>query len=305
MPGETHISYLRRSDIDPGRWDRCIEDSASPLIYGRSFYLDEMAAGQWDALVLGDYQAVMPLPWRKKYGIRYLYQPAFTQQTGVFSVAPADAALTNAFLEEADRHFRFAEIYLNYTNATATSSPRINFILDLSAPYEELSARYKKDLVRNLKRANRAPLRYVKDFDLHTALRSFRQEYGRRLSGVKEDDYRRFGNLCAYLSQRDQLLTRAVLDDNGQPLCSAVMLRDAHRFYLVHSTTLPAGRATEANHYLLDQFIREWAGSPMILDFEGSDLPGVAHFYSNFGCMDQPYFFYRRNRLPWPVRWLK
>jgi hypothetical protein len=43
----------------------------------------------------------------------------------------------------------------------------------------------------------------------------------------------------------------------------------------------------------------------MILDFEGSDQPGIAHFYSNFGGVDQPYFCYRRNRLPWPVRWLK
>jgi hypothetical protein len=43
----------------------------------------------------------------------------------------------------------------------------------------------------------------------------------------------------------------------------------------------------------------------MILDFEGSDHPGIAHFYANFGGIDQPYFFYRRNRLPWPIRWLK
>ncbi len=47
-----------------------------------------MAAGQWDALVLDDYQAVMPLTWRSKFGIRYLYQPAFTQQTGIFSASP-------------------------------------------------------------------------------------------------------------------------------------------------------------------------------------------------------------------------
>ena len=26
---------------------------------------------------------------------------------------------------------------------------------------------------------------------------------------------------------------------------------------------------------------------------------------TNFGGTDQPYFFYRRNRLPWPIRWLK
>ena len=37
-----------------------------------------MTGGKWDALVLDDYAAVMPLTWRRKYGTRYLYQPAFT-----------------------------------------------------------------------------------------------------------------------------------------------------------------------------------------------------------------------------------
>jgi hypothetical protein len=305
-PSDVAIRYLRRREIDIRRWDDCILNSTSPLIYGRSFYLDEMAAGQWDALVLDDYQAVMPLTWRSRYGIRYLYQPAFTQQTGIFSPQPTPPSVVEAFLSELDLHFRFAEIFLNYTNACPTLNPHANFILHLDAPYERISGKYKKDLTRNLKLAQRTPLTYTKDVDLHTALKDFRREYASHLPAIKDEDYRRFETLCVFLKEQDQLLTRAVLDERQQqPLCSAVFLRDARRFYLLHSTTLPAGRAIEANHFLLDQFIREFAASPMILDFEGSDHPGIAHFYSNFGGIDQPYFFYRRNRLPWPIRWLK
>jgi len=304
-PGAPAIRYLLRREIDTNRWDRCIDGSLSPLIYGRSFYLDEMAAGQWDAFVLGDYEAVMPLTWRSKFGIRYLYQPAFMQQTGIFSPKPINFAFVEAFLRQADRHFRFAEIDLNHTNAHPASKPRTNFILRLDPPYERLSGCYKKDLTRNLRLTSRNRLTYIKDFDLHTALHDFRREYAPRLPSLKDDDYRRFEALCLRLRKQDQLLTRAVLDEKEQPLCSAVFLRDTRRFYLVHSTTLPAGRSAEANHFLLDRFIREWAGSAMILDFEGSDHPGIAHFYANFGAVDQPYFFYRRNRLPWPIRWMK
>jgi hypothetical protein len=299
------IRYLRRKEIDTRRWDDCILNATSALIYGRSFYLDEMTAGQWDALVLDDYQAVMPLTWRSKYGIRYLCQPAFTQQTGIFSPSPIGPALVEAFLRQLERHSRFAEIYLNYSNAHPSLSPRTNYILPLDAPYEQLSDRYKKDLVRNLRTSTRFGHTYLKEFNLNAVLRDFRREYGSSLPAIKEDDYRRFETLCIFLKEQGQLLTRAVLDERQQPLCSAVFLRDTRRFYLLHSTTLPAGRVTEANHFLLDQFIREWAGSPMILDFEGSDHPGIAHFYANFGGIDQPYFFYRRNELPWPIRWLK
>jgi hypothetical protein len=304
-PDTLAIRYLRHQEIDTNKWDRCIEGSQSPVIYARAFYLDEMAARQWGALVWDDYKAVMPLTWRSKYGIRYLYQPHFTQQSGIFSTQPTPPAVVEAFLRKLDSHFRFAEICLNFANAHPDLQARANFILRLDAPYEELCRNYKKDLIRNLKLTRRAQLFYKKDFDLHTALGDFRREYGSRLPSVKEEDYRRFMTLCVYLMQQDQLLTRAVVDDQQRPLCSAIFLRDTRRFYLLHSSTPPVGRATEANHFLLDQFIREWAGSPMILDFEGSDRPGIAHFYSNFGSIDQPYFFYRHNRLPWPIRWLK
>jgi hypothetical protein len=305
QPGGAAIRYLRRREIDSARWDRCINGSLSPLIYGCSYYLDRVTEGKWDALVLDDYQAVMPLTWRSKFGIRYLYQPAFTQQTGIFSVTPLDASVIDAFLQELDLHFRFAEIYLNYSNAHPGMNPRTNYILPLDSPYDRIAGKYKKDLARNLKLAQRSSMSYTKDFELHTALRDFRREYAKRLPAIEENDYRHFEVLCRYLADQGQLLTRAVLDEHRQPLCSAVFLRDTRRFYLLHSTTFPAGRASEANHFLLDQFIREWAGAPMILDFEGSDHPGIAHFYANFGGVDQPYFFYRRNRLPWPIRWLK
>lgn len=305
QPDHAAIHYLRRREIDPTRWDHCIQNSQSPLIYGYANYLDAMTAGQWDALVLDDYAAVMPLTWRSKYGIRYLYQPAFTQQTGIFSQGHLPPATLQTFLDQLNRHFRFAEIYLNYTNPHPSFTPRINYILSLNSSYDQLAAGYKKDLAKNLKASRRTPLIYKQEYDLTTALRDFHQEYATRLPAIKESDFRNFETLCRELQKKDQLLTRAVCNESQQTLCSAVFLKDTHRFYLIHSTTLPAGRSTEANHYLLDQFIREWAGSPMILDFEGSDHPGIAHFYANFGALDQPYFFYRQNRLPWPIRRLK
>jgi hypothetical protein len=306
-PPAPTIRYLRRQEIDIARWDACVEGASNSLIYSRSFYLDAMTAGQWDALVLEDYLAVIPLTWRRKAGIRYLYQPAFTQQTGITSGQPITPALVDAFLRALGRHFRFAEIYLNYTNQHPALERHSNFILPLDAPYEALAGKYKKDLLRNLKLAGKTlpALLYVKDFDPHTALGYYQQQYEERLPALRAEDYRHFEELCLLLQQRGQLLVRAVTDHHHQPLCTAILPRDLTRLYLLQSTTLPAGRATGANHFLLDNLIREWAGTALILDFEGSDRPGIAHFYENFGSIDQPYFFYRHNHLPWPLRLLK
>jgi len=300
-----HIRYVPRKEIDVARWDACIANAANTILYGFHFYLDHMAAGQWDALVLGDYEAVMPLTWRRKYGIRYLYQPPFTQQTGIFAANPLPQNIIEAFLQTARRHFRFAEICLNYGNALPTLLPRTNYILSLAAPYEEIAKKYKKILTHKLKLANRAALRYTSEVDLDTALETNRREYGARMPHVSRLDHDHFRDVCGYLQRQGQLVLRAAVDAAGQPLSTVLLFRDQRALYLIQPTTPKAGRKVEANRFLLDGLIREWAGRPLLLDFEGSDIPGIASFYANFGGESQPYYFYRYNELPWPVNLIK
>jgi len=43
----------------------------------------------------------------------------------------------------------------------------------------------------------------------------------------------------------------------------------------------------------------------MLLDFEGSDIPSLAFFYSSFGAVEERYSAIKLNRLPGLVKWLK
>jgi hypothetical protein len=300
MYSSHHIRYLRRQDIDETKWDAVVD-----LLYGKSYYLDHMTAGQWDALVMGDYEVVMPLTWRRKWGVRYLYQPAFTQQLGLFANGPVIPQWIAFFLKKCGQYFSFGEIYLNYRNNSPVLKPFTNFILELDSPYGQLSGGYKQDLINNLKIAGRASLRYVQDLPLPDTISLFREQYGSRLPHLSAKDYDHFGALCGALQKKGQLLLRGIVDGSGRLLATALLPRDDQRLYLLQSTVSTAGRQVSANHFLLDKVISEWSGQSMILDFEGSEQPGIAHFYRNFGAKDQPYFFYRSNRLPWPIRYLK
>jgi len=60
------IHHLSRKEIDDIRWNNCIEKSAAGLIYANAAYLDHLSAG-WEALVVGDYECVMPLTQKKKF----------------------------------------------------------------------------------------------------------------------------------------------------------------------------------------------------------------------------------------------
>ena len=70
MDNEGQIRYLSQAQIDKKKWDECIDRADNGLIYPYSFYLDALSKN-WDALVLNDYEAIMPLTWNKKYSVQW------------------------------------------------------------------------------------------------------------------------------------------------------------------------------------------------------------------------------------------
>ncbi|HZI68688.1 MAG TPA: hypothetical protein VFD44_03210, partial [Hanamia sp.] len=149
------ISYLPQGKIDKSKWDNCIKNSANGLIYAYSFYLDAMSEN-WDALVANDYEFVMPLTWKRKYGIYYLYQPPFTASLGVFGNNISKEIVKN-FLENIPQKFRYWDFYLNRQNLFSIPEfpmyERSNFILRLSSDYESIKSKYASSTSRNIKRS--------------------------------------------------------------------------------------------------------------------------------------------------------
>src|SRR5690606_15295021 len=115
------------------------------------------------------------------------------------------------------------------------------------------------------------------------AIKNYMAHYGNRMPHVKEEHYKNFANLCRQLESTDQCIIREVIDEQGNSISSALLLKDSDRIYNVMNTNTDSGRRLSANHYLFDCIIHEFAGSKLIFDFEGSDLPGIKSFYENFG----------------------
>jgi hypothetical protein len=88
-------------------------------------------------------------------------------------------------------------------------------------------------------------------------------------------------------------------------LASAVFFYSHQRAYYILPGNHPDGRKAGASHLLIDAFIKDHAGSDLVLDFEGSDVPGLQFFYASFGAVEEPYTAIRHNRLPLFLRWMK
>lgn len=306
MKGLLHIQYLTQQQINKQKWDACIEAADNGLIYAFSFYLDTMSK-HWDALVLNDYEAVMPLTWNKKYGIRYLYQPFLTAQSGVFG-KKITGEQVDLFIQAIPGSFRFIDISLNSNNASGNlegvSISRSNYVLDLSKPYETLFQNYRENIRRNIKKALQLGCVIQKGFDAEKViLLAVQQMKGH---GNKEaENIERFRKLYQYLHARQMATTYGVFSAQNELLASCVFFFSHNRAYYILVGNHPNGKTTGASHALIDAFIKDHAGKNMLLDFEGSDIRNLAFFYSSFGAVHEIYPAIKINRLPFYLRWMK
>jgi hypothetical protein len=298
------IHYLKRGAIDDAKWNACLDAASNGLIYGYTFYLDAICS-EWDALVLDDYKAIMPLPWRRKWGIQYLYQPFAIAQLGLFG-NNLSAELLYGFLKKIPPHFRYWDLPLNYANHfTVPSFPiykRENFVLQLNQSYEAISAQYRPYIRRNTRKAQAigCTIRQHVDIDVISSLAK-----NHNANKGSEAEYKRFTALFSELVQKNKAITYAVQTASGQVLASAVFFYSHQRAYYILPGNHPDGRKAGASHLLIDAFIKDHAGSNLVLDFEGSDVPGLQFFYASFGAVEEPYTAIRHNRLPFFLRWLK
>lgn len=293
------IVYIPHQEIDQTKWDQCIHQSPNGSIYAFSAYLNALCK-TWDALILDDYQAVMPLTKRKKWGIHYLYQPPFIQQSGVFGKC-VDKEMVFAFVEKAKKQVRFAEIHLNHLNDIDESIPRTNQIISLNTTYNEIRKSYASSLIRKLKQANQEKIAYKK-IETSTSIEAYHRLYKNRTPHVLKDSYDALQHFCS--SHPMMCLGRGLFYKDIM-ISSLLALKDDRRIYILMPAAQDPNHFSYATHALIDQLIQEFANTPLILDFEGSDLLGVQHFNEGFGAKNQPYYFLKWNNLPWPLRLLK
>jgi len=295
------IRYVDAAEFSYEKWQRL---TGTTSLYVDPAFLSAMA-DNWGAFIYKDYEAVLPVFPRTKWGIAYLYQPAFIQKTAIHSLAPVDSTLIHLFLSACRKRFRFAEFNLanNPADNNYYSKERNNYLVNLDPSYAIIESQYKTDLQKNRKIASHYAFEYRPADHPNSVLSLYQQTYGKSLS-YSNQDYRRLLHYCTSEIGKPQLVIREVrLANEVQAAC--LCLKDSERLYLLANITVPHARKKAANHFLLDQLIREFAGRLRWLDMEGSDHPGIAHFYQNFGAVNEPYYFVAWNDLPFPLRWLK
>ncbi len=305
MNKTTNLYYIKHDDIDAEKWNRCIDNAPNCRVYAYDWHLDRTAI-EWDALVWRDYEFIMPLPFRKRFGVKYLYQPLFTQQMGIFPSPQENIA--KRFYTELFERFHYSDLQINSGNQEFSNLsglefvPRNNYLLSLHADYKSLFSAFPTNTKRNLVKANKNNLHIVSgirleeymDFKIENLpVKLKKHEINSLKSLIAYGQYKGFGEIYGVYTS-----------DNN--LCAAVYFcRWKNRVIYMNAASSKQGKGLRGMYYLVDSFIKKHAGQNITLDFEGSMIPGVARFYEGFGAAPETYFQLKFNRLPLPLKWFK
>jgi hypothetical protein len=289
------LEHLRNKAIDFKRWDDCVAQSRNHLTYAFSWYLG-VVSPDWEALVSKDYEYVMPLPVKSRYGFPYMVQPLLTQQLGIFSKHKITEQIVEEFMKEIP-YFSY-ELNLNENNFYAKALIYPNFILDLNKPYIDIYSSYSKNSQRNIEKAQKSNLRIQQNitkesflsfyFSVHKHYLSPQQPVLKKLieKGISENALTLYG----------------VFSDNNNLVAGLCMLHTNNRLTYLLPASNAEGRKTSAMFLLIDHLIRKNAEKNYLLDFEGSKIESIARLYRGFGAKYHPYYILKRFRPSFLIR---
>lgn len=266
--------------------------------YAFAEYLD-IVTKNWKVVVSEDYETVMPFAYNHKLlGVPQIYQPPYTQQLGIFGRYQEDVVVVKAFLDTIPKRYVRINMQLNASNPTPniknwTFRRRTNYVLALNRSYKEINKGFRSGHRSSIKKAQKLNTLERGKLSSKKLAKFMGQQKGNRPFAGMQQLIDLFGSESIWSAW----LSDGTLGALGFfPTLNSFAEGKERVIYLFGHTT-EAGRIGLSGHFLLDKVIQYYAEEEAVLDFEGSELPGVASFFRGFGPIDCAYLVGSRNQI--------
>lgn len=292
------IRNIKRKDIDLNKYNLCVKNAYNFRVYAYAWYLDIVANKQWNVLVLNDYEAVTPLPYKRikrKFLKKMVSQPFFCQQLGIFS----KQQLSKENFELIIKNFYKLKPY-NY-NFNSSNSKNIiqkkhlkfrnNFELNLDKTYLEIKQGYSKNLIRNIKKGVKTDLQISTKVTIQDFI-TLKKENS--IHKIKKENFITMTQLMQKIEAHNLGKLYAVKQENNI-VAIAFFITTKDRIIHLFSVSNPIGKRLGGIPVLFDNIIQKNENKNITFDFEGSMIPGVAKFFKSFGSKNNPYLVFNKS----------
>lgn len=287
-----NIRLIAREDIDKTKWNSCVHYAANGNVFGYLWYLDATAR-EWDGLVLGDYEAVMPLtPTLLSWGRRLIVQPPLVRELAVYSPYPLSDDLVKAFWAAIPATYAGVDLQMDAFckgHGAGWKNERLtNYFLPMLDGYELLRERYRQELIDQLavgKEAGLFPTSNIKP-------EKIAEHYHTYHPGLSDEAFHGLQRIMYNSLHRGWGFASAIVNREQEVLASNFFITSHGRIMRLAPAVSPKGREVFALEYLYDLIIRQQAGKPNALDFNNtqSEIP----FAQRFGAFSYDYYHVQR-----------
>jgi hypothetical protein len=177
--------------------------------------------------------------------------------------------------------------------------------LNLRPDIIDIRKAFTKNTLRNIQKAVQQNIQIKPVNDIGQFMQITSENLKLKSPEIGKDHYSRLKKVIDYAlaSQSGELL--GAWDSENNLIASAFFVKTNQTVIYLAASSNQLGTEKKAMFLLIDTFIGQNAGNNLILDFEGSNIPGVARFYAGFGALPKTYYSIHQNRLPKLLRIFK
>lgn len=273
------IKKLKYKEIDFSRYDKCLERSVQKNRYAKKEVLD-LLCESWELLVYGDYEYVMPVPVKKKLGLRIVLMPLFCQQLGVFG-PEINEKMELKFLKYLQKNYKIYSYSFNYLNLAKQNLHRKkNYFIECT-DYQLLRKSYFKGRKSTVKTAQYLQFQEVK-------AENYLNFIGDNFKGLdKKGDMKLFFDYMKFLEAENSLkLFASFKEENLTNI--AITIEDDDCFSLLGLINDDQYRSDNGASFLVDRILKENINKKSF-NFMGGSIRGIEIFFKSFGSVLQEY----------------
>lgn len=265
------IRIINKEELERDRWNGCVHYASNGNIFGYKWYLDAIAK-DWEALVEGNYESVMPLMYQELKGKKQLHRPFLIREAGIYSVHVLSPARINNFLAAIPEEYGSLDIHFNVGTSIITPDhltrhDKSNYQLSLTSPYEEIAGNYSSDFLRKLDAAQNYELR-----PLSLKPERIAGFYRSQQAKTKETEqvFHGLQRIMYNALHRGWGFGTGITNAKGDLLAADFFIYSHGRVMSLAASSNKAGLQQGAPELLLDLLIRNHAGRPIELDFNST-----------------------------------
>ena len=304
------VQILSGNEVQKDKWNDLIINSKEGNVYALYQFL-MLCERDWKAVILLDkdtYFAGIPVQFKATFFYPHVYQDPFARELGLYCQVDVDFSVLAQMLFLAFSEYKLVSGYsFNVDNTPFVEQQRIiphqnlsqntTYYLNLNRPYTEVKAAYSTNRKRDLKKAEQQELLINTSADFGALVSIFRSFTAKKVVGFEDYQYEILARLYGRLIKDGIGELYHVLYE-GEVISAVFIARFRNKIVYLFGAHSEKAFEVRSSTLVLDHIIKKYSGQDYIFDFEGSDDPDLARYYSSFGSEKRYFYRYEKNELP-------